>query len=84
MMNNEPFSEHIEIGDSRMMVFAMQHADGKNAWVISSTNHNVQIQVSGSTGEKAAAELKQLRKAIDGAIKFFNDKKEKTNDESKI
>ena len=76
---NEPFSEHLTVGDSRMMVFAMQHEDGKNAWIISSTDHAVQIQLSG-TGDNALAELKQLRKAIDGAVKFFNDKQQKSHD----
>jgi hypothetical protein len=86
---NEPYSEHFTIGDSRMMVFAMQHEDGKNAWIMSSTDHSVEIQISGH-GEKAVAELKRMRKAIDGAVKFFNDKqkqnnvgKGKKNDESK-
>lgn len=65
-----------------MMVFAMQHQDGNNAWIISSTDHSVQIQLSGN-GANAVAELKELRKGIDGAIKYFNDKQEKTNDESK-
>lgn len=78
-MNNEPYSDHMTIGDTRMMVFAMQHEDGKNAWIISSTDHAVQIQLSG-TGENAMSELKQLRKGIDGAIKFFNDKKGKNDD----
>jgi len=85
---NEPYSEHFTVGDSRMMVFAMQHDDGKLAWIISSTDHNVQIQISGQD-VAGLHELKDLKKAVDGAIKFLNDKhkefnggKEKNNDET--
>lgn len=85
---NEPYSEHFTVGDSRMMVFAMQHEDGKLAWIVSSTDHNVQIQISGQDSA-GLIELKDFRKAIDGAVKFLNEKqkefnggKEKNNDES--
>lgn len=79
---------HTKVGDSEIMTFAMQHQDGKLAWIISSTNHNVQIQISGHD-VAGLHELKDLRKAIDGAVKFLNDKhkefnggKEKINDET--
>mgnify|MGYP001600986584 CR=1 len=81
MKPDEPYSHHLTVGDSNMMVFAMQHQDGNNAWVISSTDHSVQIQLTGG-GANAVTELKELRKGIDGAIKFFNDRKAKSNDES--
>jgi hypothetical protein len=84
---NEPYAEFVDLGTNRLMVFANRfEADGSISWSIGTTSgQNVGVQI-GSNSQNALAELKQLKKAIDGAVKFHdninkqNDAKGKNND----
>lgn len=78
-MNNNNFSEHVTIVDSSIMVFAMQHATGDLVWSIGLNSHSVGFQLM-DTSKSSIESLKELRKAINGAIKFLDEASKKSND----
>lgn len=88
MNPNEPYAEFVDLGESRLMVFAAQYED-TSSWSIGTTSgQHVGVQI-GSNTVNSLEELKRLKKAIDGAVKFYdninkqNDAKGKINDEVK-
>jgi len=87
MKPDENFAEYVDLGTQRLQIFAMR-SDGKSIWSISNMSGNIDISIK-SMDADALQQLKNIRKAIDGAIKFMNDKpkdidvaKGKNNDES--
>lgn len=80
MENHEPYAEFVDLGTNRLMVFATQYEhDGSVSWSIGTTSgQNVGVQI-GSNDKYALEQLKQLKKSIDGAVKYLNDKQQKTN-----
>lgn len=80
MNPNEPYAEFVDLGASRLMVFATQYEhDNTLSWSIGTTSgQNVGIQI-GSNDQQAFEQLKQLKKAVDGAYKYLNDKQQKSN-----
>lgn len=88
-MNDKVYSEFVDVAGSSIQIFAMQLDTDKLVWSIGSTTHSVAIQM-GDTTKDSVKTLKQMRKSIDGAIKFMNGRqkqinveKGKKNDESK-
>lgn len=87
-MNENAYSEFANVDGSNVQVFAMQLDGDKLVWSIGGTTGGVGVQIGDST-PNAVNSLKQLKKQIDGAVKFMNDKqkqingaKGKTNDDS--
>lgn len=72
-MNDNVYSDFVDVDGSSVQIFAMQLDTDKLVWSIGSTTHSVGIQLGDSTVQSKKT-LKQMRKAIDGAIKFMNDK----------
>lgn len=83
MMNDKTYSEFAEVAGTNIHVFAMQLEDGKIVWSIGSKQNGIGVEISDST-PNGIKSLKRLKKQIDGAIKFMNDKQGNTNDEPKI
>lgn len=88
MKPDEPYCEFVELGANRMMVFATKHFDGSDAWSIGTTSGaHVGVQI-GSNDVHSLTDLKQLKKAVDGAVKYLDaqNKKDvakgKNNDEA--
>ena len=81
MNPNEPYAEFVDLGTNRLMVFANQFEhDSTMSWSIGTTSgQNVGVQI-GSNDQQALEQLKQLKKAVDGAVKFLNDKQQKSHD----
>lgn len=87
-MSENSFAEYSTVDGCSVQMFAMLLDTDKLVWSISSGTGGVGVQIGDST-PAAVESLKQLRKSIDGAIKFMNDKqkeinggKEKNNDET--
>jgi hypothetical protein len=80
MNTNEPYAEFVDLGTNRLMVFANQFEhDGTLSWSIGTTSgQNVGVQI-GSNDQQSFEQLKQLKKAVDGAYKFLNDKQQKSH-----
>lgn len=83
MMNEQAYSEFAEVAGTNIHVFALQLEDGKIVWSIGSKQNGIGVEISDSTADGVKS-LKRLKKQIDGAIKFMNDKQGKINDEPKI
>ena len=79
---SDNYSEFANVAGTNIQVFAMRFEDNKQVWSIGADSNALAVRI-GDTTEQSVESLKQLRKAIDGAIKFMNDKQGKTNDESK-
>lgn len=79
---SDNYSEFANVAGTNIQVFAMRFDDDKQVWSIGGDGNGIGLRI-GDTTENSVKSLKELRKAIDGAIKFMNDKQEKTNDESK-
>jgi hypothetical protein len=75
-MNQNAYSEFADVAGTNIHVFAMKLEDGKIVWSIGSKQNGIGVEISDSTPD-AVKSLKQLKKQIDGAIKFMNDKQEK-------
>lgn len=89
-MNENSYSEFANVDGSNVQVFAMQLDGGKLVWSIGGTTGGIGAQIGDST-PAAVESLKQLKKQIDGAVKFMNAKqkefdggKAKSNDEPVI
>jgi prefoldin subunit 5 len=80
-MNNNPYSEFAEVAGTNIHVFALQLEDGKIVWSIGSKQNGIGVEISDSSTE-AVDSLKRLKKQIDGAIKFMNDKQKEIHDET--
>lgn len=78
---SENYSEFATVAGTNVQVFAMRFEDGKQVWSIGSDSGCVGVRI-GDTTEESIKSLKELRNAINGAIKFMNVKQEKTNDET--
>lgn len=79
---SDNYSEFATVAGTNVQVFAMRFEDGKQVWSIGSDSNAVGVRI-GDTTDQATKSLKELRKAIDGAIKFMNDKQKEINDETK-
>lgn len=79
-MNNNTYAEYTEIAGSLIQIFAMQLDSNKLVWSISSNTHGISIQINDNT-ENAVQSLKDLHRAIDGAINFLDVKQKEVNDE---
>ena len=80
---SDNYSEFANVAGTNIQVFAMRFEDDKKVWSIGADSNGIAVRI-GDTTEQSVESLKQLRKAIDGAIKFMNDKQGNTNDEPKI
>jgi hypothetical protein len=80
---SDNYSEFANVAGTNVQVFAMRFEDGKQVWSIGADTNGVGVRI-GDTTEESVKSLKQLRTAINGAIKFMNDKQGNTNDEPKI
>lgn len=78
-MNENAYSEFANVDGSNVQVFAMQLDGDKLVWSIGGTTGGVGAQIGDSTAN-AVNSLKQLKKQIDGAVKFMNDKQKQIND----
>lgn len=78
-MNENTYSEFATVDGSNVQVFAMQLDGDKLVWSIGGTTGGVGAQIGDSTSN-AVQSLKQLKKQVDGAVKFFNDKQKQIND----
>jgi hypothetical protein len=78
-MNENAYSEFANVDGSNVQVFAMQLDGDKLVWSIGGTTGGVGAQIGDST-PNAVNSLKQLKKQIDGAVKFMNDKQKQIND----
>jgi hypothetical protein len=90
MKPDENFAEYVDLGTQRLQIFAMRSYEHKPIWSIRNMGGNVEVSIK-SIDADAVQQLKNMRKAIDGAIKFLNDKpkeiddaKGNINDESQI
>lgn len=79
MSDQANFHEQVTLGGAKVYVFA-SHTDimHRDFWSISVGNDNTEIAFK-SMDENSMAQLKQLRKSIDGAIKFLNDRQVQNN-----
>ena len=77
---NDNFHESVTIGGAKVYVFA-SHTDitHRDYWSITVGSDNTEIAFK-SMDEHSLAQLKQLRKSIDGAIKFLDGVKITNND----
>lgn len=80
---SDHYSEFVNVNGTNIQVFAMKFDDEKKTWSIGAENNGIGIRINDTT-ENPVQSLKELRKTIDGAIKFLNDKQGKINDEPKI
>ncbi len=80
-MNPNVYSEFSEVDGSNIQVFAMMLDGGKLVWSIGSKQNGIGVEIGDSTAQ-AVKSLKHLKKQIDGAIKFMNDKQKEINDET--
>jgi len=78
-MNPNTYSEFAKVDGSNIQVFAMQLDGDKLVWSIGGTTGGIGVQIGDSTSD-AVKSLKELKKQIDGAVKFFNDKQKEIND----
>lgn len=72
-MNDNAYSEFVNVDESSVQIFAMLLDTDKIVWSISSTTHSVSFNL-GDNSADAIKTLKEMRKKIDGAIKFMNEK----------
>lgn len=78
-MNENTYSEFATVDGSNVQMFAMQLDGDKLVWSLGGTTGGVGAQIGDST-PNAVHSLKQLKKQIDGAVKFMNDKQKQIND----
>ena len=81
MKPQENNAEYVQIGTERFQIFSSQTMDGKPYFSLSSIGGTVQVSIS-MIGDDTTKQLKELRNAINGSIKYFNDAKGKINDET--
>jgi prefoldin subunit 5 len=81
MMNENVYSEFSDVAGSTVQVFAMKLDGDKLVWSIGSKQNGIGVEI-GDTTTEAVKSLKQLKKQIDGAIKFMNDKQKEIHDET--
>lgn len=72
-MNDNHYSEFTNVDGSNVQVFAMQLDGGKLVWSIGANTGGIGAQITDNTSD-AVNTLKQLKKQVDGAVKFMNDK----------
>lgn len=80
-MNENAYSEFADVAGTSIQVFAMKLEDGKIVWSIGSNQNGIGVQIGDSTADGVKS-LKRLKKQIDGAIKFMNDKQKEIHDET--
>lgn len=81
MMNENVYSEFSDVAGTSIQTFAMEVESGKLVWSIGSKQNGIGVEISDSSAD-AVKSLKQLKKSIDGAIKFINDKQKEKHDEA--
>lgn len=79
---SEHYSEFADVAGTSIQVFAMKLDDDKLVWSIGSNQNGIGAQIGDSTPD-ALKSLTRLKKQVDGAVKFMNDKQKEINDESK-
>lgn len=81
---DDKFHESVSIGGAKVFIYAA-HIDitHRDYWSITVGNDNTEIAFK-TMDEYSLKQLKQLRKSIDGAIKFLDVRKIQNNSSRKI
>lgn len=77
-MNENTYSEFATVEGSNIQMFAMQLDGDKLVWLLGGTTGGVGAQI-GDSSANAVKSLKELKRQIDGAVKFMNAKQKEIN-----